>query len=140
MIVYVPGTMVLNVALPVPGGPPDVLMLKVAGSPLPTPSLVVNVKLPLPPTVFFVTTSRPVASLKVHEPVAAAATVTVTVALVPDGEPGVQLALVSAQPVGTCSVIVYVPGTTVKVALPVPGGPPVVLMLKVAGGPPTRTA
>src|SRR5438874_492292 len=79
VIVYVPGTMVLNVALPVPGGPPDVLMLKVAGSPLPTPSLVVNVKLPLPPTVFFVTTSRPVASLKVHEPAAPAATVTVTV-------------------------------------------------------------
>ena len=58
VIVYVPA-LTANVADPTPAvSGPVVVMLNVAGGP-PGPSLVVNVKTPLPPTVFLVTTRVP---------------------------------------------------------------------------------
>src|SRR2546428_7936982 len=126
-------------------------MLRVGGG-RPTPSLVVKVKLPLPPTVFFVTTSVPccgfLVSVNVHVTVSPVRSVIAAVAvpgpmtggvvvvnvLLPSSE--LQLRPVRFQSLGIDSVTVYdaVAGfcAMLNVAAPVPLE---VVMVKLAGRP-----
>src|SRR6266850_2190962 len=87
-----------------------------------TPLESVKTKLPLPPVVFLVTTTLPLALLaKLQVAMPPAVTVTVTLGLVPGGEPGVQLARSKTNPGSTLSLTVYVPGASaLKVVVPMP--------------------
>src|SRR2546426_3369248 len=66
--------------------------------------------LPLPPVVFLVTTTLPLAELaKLQVAVAPASTVTVTLGLVPGGEPGAQLARSKTNPGSTVTPAEHTP-------------------------------
>jgi hypothetical protein len=86
------------------------------------PFFSVNTKVPSPPVVFFVTTTLPLASFaKLQVEATPEPTTTVTLGLVPGGEPGVQLAATKTKPGFVASLTVYVPGARPpNVAVPTP--------------------
>src|SRR6266550_3929702 len=123
LTVYVPGARAVNVALPVP---PLVEIVAVAVV-LAGPPLSVKSKLPLPPIVFLVTTTRPRATLLKTQLVLAWPAVTTAVHVV---EP------TGAKSGFADSVTVYVPGASpLNVAVPCPAGLPVVEIVAVIGTP-----